>query len=83
MVLGTDGLIAQQGTYDSLRSQTGYIGNLLLKSATSSKAEIDSSNRVMNKALKGPSNDDVLDLIRKIGDFSVYSKHSIHSLRNR
>ena len=80
MVLGKDGLVVQQGTYDSLRSQTGYIGNLLLKSSTLSKAETNSSNEVINKSLKGPSRDDVLDLTRKTGDFSVYGEQSTHSL---
>lgn len=83
VVLGIDGSIAEQGTYDSLRSQTGYISNLLLKTIATNRADMTPSEGLMNKVLKGPSNEEVLDLTRKIGDFSVYSEHHIHFSRGR
>ena len=73
MVLGTDGKIAQQGTYDTLRSQSGYIRSIILKTpehlGPSSEA---ASQPLPNKLLKGPSDDDVKDLGRKTGDIAVY-----------
>lgn len=75
VVLGNDGNIAQQGTYDSLRSQQGYISSILLKPGPSSNHSSTTGKQILgSKSLKGPSNDNVMDLTRKTGDMAVYSK---------
>lgn len=76
-----DGGILEQGTFDNLRSQNGFVGKLLLhpeilepeiqvdtvkaKSAQQPQAPV-------SKALKGASAADKADLTRQIGDTAVY-----------
>jgi ATP-binding cassette subfamily C (CFTR/MRP) protein 1 len=84
IVLGVDGHIAEQGTFETLRSQNGFVSNLLLhpellESKPHSEAEanggIDSKSKASTtipKAPNGATVNDVADLTRRIGDFSVY-----------
>jgi ATP-binding cassette subfamily C (CFTR/MRP) protein 1 len=73
VVLGTDGRIAESGTYDTLRAQTGYISSILLKSGQPNSDEGQNRPAAM-KMVKGVSENDGQDLSRKTGDMSIYSK---------
>lgn len=84
IVLGADGRITEQGSFEALRSQQGFVSKLLLhpellESKRVDKPESDSSTETkakavaaLPKALRGPSDNDVADLTRRIGDLSVY-----------
>lgn len=84
IVLGTDGRIAEQGTFDNLKTQDGFVSRLLVNpELLQSKSNDDpSANNGLDpkaklaaeipKALRGPTNTDVEDLTRQIGDVSVY-----------
>jgi hypothetical protein len=82
VVLGADGKVAEQGTYEYLRSQGGFVSNILLHpELLQSKANIaaddaveasKSSQAPTQVAAKGPSANDVADLTRQIGDTAVY-----------
>lgn len=73
VMLGGDGKIAQAGTYDTLRSQSGYISSILLKPPQHPGYSNDAAPQPMtSKLLKEPSDDDVKDLSRKTGDMAVY-----------
>ena len=91
IVLGSDGRIAEQGTFESLRSQNGFVSKLLLHpellESTSSEANAgrESNSKqatTIPKALRGPSDNDVADLTRRIGDISVY-KYYLRSIGSR
>ncbi|MGI4815732.1 MAG: ABC transporter transmembrane domain-containing protein, partial [Janthinobacterium lividum] len=77
VVLDDDSHIAEQGSYEDLNSQSGYISKLEVteeaKAATESR-DHDGQEKVSSKAKgpKGPSEDDVMDLTRKTGDMAVY-----------
>lgn len=83
VVLGEDGRIAEQGSFDSLRSRQGFVSKLLLhpELLESKRVEepLDSATKVKSKpapalpkVLRGPSDNDVADLTRRIGDLAVY-----------
>jgi len=91
IVLGSDGRIAEQGTFEDLRSRNGFVSKLLLHpellESKSSKinAGTDSNSKqatTIPKALRGPSDNDVADLTRRIGDLSVY-KYYLRSIGPR
>ena len=73
MVLGTDGQMAQQGEFEDLRNQKGYINSLVLQSSHSAD---ETSTSVIEDLQKKPfpeaKKDDLMDLTRKTGDFAVY-----------
>jgi len=76
-VLGANGKIAQQGTYDELRQQDGFIQSILLHPAPSSNETfLDAKN--MNGEYTKPSTKEVTvrdqaqDLARRTGDMAVY-----------
>jgi ATP-binding cassette subfamily C (CFTR/MRP) protein 1 len=75
LVLGSDGKIAERGTYDSLNSQTGYIASLLLNSGERiiSQGRVKQQN-ISSKAIKAPTEADMADVTRKTGDMAVYGK---------
>jgi ATP-binding cassette, subfamily C (CFTR/MRP), member 1 len=68
-----DSKIEEQGTWDDLRSSTGYISKLHAKESDSDSAQ--NAANVKPSTVPGttpPSNNDILDLSRKTGDLSVY-----------
>jgi ATP-binding cassette subfamily C (CFTR/MRP) protein 1 len=75
-VLGANGQIAQQGTYDKLRQQDGFIQSILLHPAPSSNETfLDAKN--MNgdtkpSTKKATVQDQAQDLARRTGDMAVY-----------
>src|ERR1700710_113194 len=65
--------IEEQGTWDSLRSSTGYISKLQVKESDPNSAQNAASEK--SPTVPGtipPSKNDKLDLSRKTGDISVY-----------
>ncbi|KAF4624351.1 hypothetical protein G7Y89_g13820 [Cudoniella acicularis] len=73
VVLGTDGKIVQQGTFDILRSQEGYIGNLLLSSVQNAEhSSQPSAPEITTKVSKSSSPSTSEDRSRKTDDMSVY-----------
>ena len=68
-----DSKVEEQGTWDDLRSSTGYISKLHAKESDSNSAQNEVN--VKPSTVPGttpPSNNDILDLSRKTGDLSVY-----------
>ena len=78
IVLGHDGKIAEQGTWDELRSEGQYIRDVILKdSEDSDKKDNDKASEVPRKpekdiALPIPADETVKDLTRQTGDLAVY-----------
>ena len=73
MVLSSRGQVAQQGTYDDLRSQEGYISSILLKSTHVDRDSHTSPSQNLGKTKVESSNDDdAMDLTRKTGDLAIY-----------
>jgi len=81
IVLGVDGKIAEQGNFEDLRQQNGFVNKIILKpellhsnadkieqTEFSTKAPSPSTS----KALRGPTASDADDLSRRIGDTAVY-----------
>ena len=80
IVLSAGGKIAEQGSFEQLRSQDGFVNKVILQpELLQSKDEIVPTNASSNeplraapKALRGPTASDAADLNRRIGDISVY-----------
>ena len=73
--LGKDSKIAQQGSFEELREQEGYVKNLLLGTEQSTSETKPTATAVQEKkkpAIKGVTANDVSDLTRKTGDIAVY-----------
>jgi ATP-binding cassette subfamily C (CFTR/MRP) protein 1 len=88
MVLSADGKITEQGSFEQLRTQDGFVNKIILQpELLQSKADEiipadGSSNRpspAAPKALRGPTASDAADLARRIGDISVY-KYYLHAI---
>ena len=68
-----DSKIEEQGTWDDLRSSTGYISKVHVK-----ESDLHSARNAANEkssTVEGttpPSKNDMLDLSRKTGDVSIY-----------
>lgn len=65
--------VAEQGTWDDLRSSTGFVSQLQVKESSASAAE--AAGDVKPAAIPGttaPSKNDLMDLTRRTGDVSVY-----------
>lgn len=76
MVLGPDGRIMEQGSFQSLKSKNdSFIKKTLEKPVTeSSDLETDDSQTSPGKKIiKAPTDDDVGELSRRTGDVAVYS----------
>lgn len=75
VVLGIDGKIAQQGNFDQLREQEGYISNLVL-GVDQTRSEVKPAEKSGLKKklppIKTVTATDVSDLTRKTGDVAVY-----------
>ncbi|KAF4624451.1 hypothetical protein G7Y89_g13720 [Cudoniella acicularis] len=82
IVLGADGRIAEQGTFEMLRTQNGFVSKLLQNPellASKSHSELETKDgpkqkqsTTVAKVLRGATANDVADLTRQIGDLSVY-----------
>lgn len=75
--MGANGHIAQQGTYDELRQQDGFIKSILLHPAPSND-EGSHDAKVMNNDIKVSTReaavrDQARDLARRTGDMAVYA----------
>lgn len=73
VVLSKDGKIAQNGSFEELREQEGYINNLLLGTeqiTTDTKPAAKAAEK--RPPIKGVTANDVSDLTRKTGDVAVY-----------
>ncbi|KAH8812816.1 putative multidrug resistance protein [Xylogone sp. PMI_703] len=65
--------IEEQGTWDDLRSSTSYVSKAQVKESISYLAQNTVNDKPLNILATTPSSEpDILDLSRKIGDFSVY-----------
>lgn len=72
MVLGSNGAIAEQGTYDVLRSQGGYIASLLKTQHTDKDTNSIAIDGRTRKVSRSPAEPTLQDKARKTGDFAVY-----------
>ena len=79
LVLSADGHISQQGSYEELRAQPGFISSAMHEPTPEDEQNGTSSNSKVLKELKGPSEEEALDLARKTGDISVY-KYYLQSI---
>jgi ATP-binding cassette subfamily C (CFTR/MRP) protein 1 len=65
--------IEEQGTWDDLRSSTGYVSKLQVKESDPDSAQIAANEKPSTvPGTTPPSKDDMLDLSRKLGDLSLY-----------
>jgi hypothetical protein len=81
VVLGADGKVAEQGSFDDLRVQHGFVNKIILKpdllqSNADNVKQTGSSSQAPSlpvpKAPRGPAASDADDLSRRIGDTAVY-----------
>jgi ATP-binding cassette subfamily C (CFTR/MRP) protein 1 len=72
VVLGSEGKIAQKGTYDTLRSQEGYIGSLLETKQIKKDLESSAIEETTKKSSKSATESKSLEKTRKTGDFAIY-----------
>lgn len=75
VVIGADKKIAEQGTFEHLRSQEGYISKLLVKDEEEKKhhhEEEEEHRMTTKKSLRDPAAEAAADLTRKTGDTAVY-----------
>lgn len=85
IVLDKGGKTVEQGTFSELRSQNGFVSQLVLHPELLEplRAEVSSSTTAspagIPKVLQGPSANDAADLARKTGDISVY-KYYVKSI---
>jgi ATP-binding cassette subfamily C (CFTR/MRP) protein 1 len=88
IVIGADGRIAEQGTFETLRSQNGFVGKLLFDpelkpySGPGPSYGGDSMTRpsaTIPHVLRGAPANNAADLARRTGDFSVY-KYYLRSI---
>ena len=79
LVLSADGCISQQGSYEVLHTQPGFISSVVHGSARKDDQNAPLSSPKVLKELKGPSEEEALDLARKTGDISVY-KYYLRSI---
>jgi ATP-binding cassette, subfamily C (CFTR/MRP), member 1 len=67
--------IAEKGTWNELRSSTGYVSKLEVKESNASSAKNAAAEKMPTvPGTTAPSNTDLMDLTRKTGDASVYCK---------
>lgn len=78
VIIGQDGKIAEQGTWDDLRASAGYTSQVVLgeKHNGSSNSRDNSRTRegFQTPTAKKPK-EELEDLTRKTGDFTLYSQY--------
>ena len=79
MVLSTDGHVDQQGSYEELRAQSGFISSAVREATREDHQTTSLSNSKVIKELKESHEEETLDLARKTGDLSVY-KYYLQSI---
>jgi len=74
VVLDRNGKIAQQGTFDVLREEEGYLKSLILSPPEAKHTEITVTKPVPRALakIKSAGPDQASDLTRRTGDISVY-----------
>ncbi|KKY17726.1 putative abc transporter [Phaeomoniella chlamydospora] len=76
LIIGEDGRIAEQGTWDDLRSEAGYISKIVHdEGRTADRLGDDSAentNGPKSALAPPPKDDDTMDLTRKTGDVALY-----------
>jgi ATP-binding cassette subfamily C (CFTR/MRP) protein 1 len=77
VVFDKDGRIAEQGSYDHLRSQGGYISKILLRGGGWSDESTPRALENGKAALSNGPSMDVTDLTRKTGDLAVYGMDAL------
>ena len=83
-MLGADGHVAEQGTFQYLKSQDGFVNDLKVveksqpgETETGAKSAAKKVSPATAKALKGPTANDLADLTRRTGDISVYRYYAV------
>lgn len=76
IILGEDGRIAEQGSWDDLRAKAGYISKLVLDDRHESPKDAANDNGSESKSLSAEAKktiSDMPDSTRKTGDIRLYS----------
>ena len=75
IILTEDGKIAEQGTWDDLRSEAGYISKVVLKEKSDDpdkpRDRAEAHDKIQTSGPKGPS-EEMQDITRKTGDITLY-----------
>ena len=76
IVLGEDGKIAEQGTWQDLRADAGYISRVVLKGSQDDserpRDRAEAKDKIQKSAPK-KSDENIQDMTRKTGDITLYS----------
>ena len=84
VVIGTDKKVAEQGTFERLRSQEGYISKLLVQEDHDNHTEEEEHKITRGKTTKrDPNEDNAADLTRKTGDTAVYGESQYDTTNQR
>jgi ATP-binding cassette, subfamily C (CFTR/MRP), member 1 len=75
IILGEDGKIAEQGSWEDLRAEAGYISQVILKEKHDEldRHRDDAPGEKILSAAAKKSNENFQDLTRKTGDITLYS----------
>lgn len=75
IILGEDGKIAEQGSWEDLRAEAGYISQIVMKDkhhdSEHSHDRAETREKIQLPTAK-KSNQDIDDLTRKTGDITLY-----------
>jgi ATP-binding cassette subfamily C (CFTR/MRP) protein 1 len=81
IVVLADSKIQEHGTWDDLRSSTGYVSQLQVNESDSNFAQNMANEKTPTvPGTTPPSKNDILDLSRKTGDISVYCMSQDYTL---
>ena len=84
VVIGKDKKVAEQGTFERLRSQEGYISKLLVQEDHDNHTEEEEHKMTPRKTTKRDLNEDsAADLTRKTGDTAVYGESQYDTTNQR
>lgn len=78
VVLGSNGTIAQQGIYESLKSRDGFDKTLALQpeQEEATPTEAPKNKRATIGVITGPTENAIKDLCRKTGDTALYKYYA-------
>ena len=80
IILGENGKIEEQGSWESLRTNASYISQVVLKERHEylerSRKVIEAKKIKIWKPTSKKCNQDAQDLTRRVGDFTLYGKNS-------
>jgi ATP-binding cassette, subfamily C (CFTR/MRP), member 1 len=75
IIVLADNKIAEKGTWDELRSSSGYISKLQVRESEGRVAPSAATQKPPTiPGTEGPSKEDIMDLTRRTGDLSVYGE---------